>query len=278
MSVIDLTLDQSESDFGSRIRFSRLKLIGESPAHYQAGADTSDTSARDKGTAVHSILLKDKSVTFYPEKTADGKSAPRRGEKWERFKADNPGRQILSASEYECTMRMVQSVRACRPAMEVLKGKAEETILFDLLGMECRTTPDVNGGSFFTELKTSKSSKPSRFASQSFYMNYHAQMAFHRIGIRRAKKGTADTGYVMAVASTHPYLTTVMKMTERALEKGDRIIRAWMELLKTCEASNQWPGYSQSIIDLDVPEDEELQFPGGVAEEAFTAENLPPGW
>ena len=40
------------------VRFSRLKLMGKSPAHYQAGVDT-ETGSMRKGSALHSYLLGD---------------------------------------------------------------------------------------------------------------------------------------------------------------------------------------------------------------------------
>lgn len=271
-------IDESSDEFGSRVRFSRLKLMAKSPAHYAAGVDTS-TSAKDKGTAVHAILFRGKRVTFYGEKTESGRAAPRNGAKWEAFQSANAGALILSAREYDQVQRMVEAVRADRQAMEALTGTAEETLLFDFLNLESRTTPDVWSPDSWAELKTSISADPFRFTHQSLRMYYHAQMAFHREGLWRAKRVKPKHGYVVAVESTAPYPVTVFRMTDNALDKGDRTIRAWFEQLKTCLASDQWPPYSQSVVDLDVPESEELIFAGGAEDgEPHTAENLPAGW
>jgi len=150
--------------------------------------------------------------------------------------------------------------------MELLTGVREETLTFELMGIQCRTTPDNRASTFFTELKTTQSSDPRRFANQSFWHSYHAQMALHRIGIKRATQDKPERGYVVAVESSAPYPVTVFQMTEKALEQGEKTIRAWMEQLKGCLASNQWPPYAQSDVELDVPESEELLFPGGLTE------------
>jgi len=47
-----------------------------------------------------------------------------------------------------------------------------------------------------------------------------------------------------------------------------------MERLLACEAANEWPGYAQSIVDFDVPDELELDF--GDDEEIETDEDGEP--
>jgi hypothetical protein len=82
--------------------------------------------------------------------------------------------------------------------------------------------------------------------------------------------------YVVAVESTPPFPVTVMRLTDRALDQGERLCTSWMETLLNCEASNFWPPYAQSIVPLDVPDDPEIEFSDG--EEPNSADNLPAGW
>lgn len=266
--------DVPDDEYGSRVRFSRLKLLAKSPAHYLANPQ-GESEALERGTAVHAVLLGGRRVIVWDKKTEPtkkskgGKQAPRNGGAWDAFKAANPGATILLPGEYETVMRMVDAVRANRDAMHILTGVVEDTILFDMLGLECRTTPDVRAhdGSFYTELKTCRSSDPFRFGFQTKQMSYHGQMAMHREGIRRAKLGPASHGYVVAVESTLPHPVTVFRVTDHALEKGDKQIRFWMERLKGCIQSGQWPPYAQSVVDLDVPDDE-IELSGAIPGDA----------
>jgi hypothetical protein len=269
--------DAPDDEFGSRVRFNRLKQLAKSPAHYLANPG-GESSAQDKGTAVHAVLLGGKRITFYPEKTKAGKAAPRNGGKWEAFRAENASAKIVTAKEYDQVSRMVEAVRANRMAMELLDGAThEETILFEMLGLECRSTPDFHAPDRFGELKTTVSADPFRFGWQAKKMSYHAQMALHREALKRTRRIAADAiGYIIAVESTLPYPVTVMRVPEKALEIGDKQIRRWMETLKGCLSSNQWPAYAQNVVDLELPEAEELSFADGA--EPATGESLPQGW
>jgi hypothetical protein len=60
-----------------------------------------------------------------------------------------------------------------------------------------------------------------------------------------------------------------MRLTARALEQGQRSYRLWFERLLTCEAADAWPAYCESVVDLDVPDEEtDLVFGSSDAEVA----------
>lgn len=252
------------------LRFSRLKLFAESPMHYLANAQAR-SSVLDKGTGVHSLLLGGKRVVYYDKETASGRSAPRNGKDWEAFKALNEDALILSRSEYDVSNRIAEAVRSNELAMMALTGAKEQTLRFEWQGLQARTTPDcrANDHTFVTELKTCRSSRPGRFASQAFWMYYHAQMAFHIEGMKAnglVKRGQMPTAYIVAVCSAEPYPVTVFKLTDKALEQGRKSLILWTEQLRGCIESRHFPAYSQAIVDLDVPEGDELVFADGETE------------
>lgn len=264
------------------VRFSRLKWMAESPAHYLENPQ-GDSSTLDKGTAVHSILLGGKKVVYYDGRTKNdpNKIGPRNGAQWEAFKAAHAEDTILSLAEYNTSNRIADAVRANRLAMEVLgDGVYEDTIRFTYLGLPCRTTPDMRSkdGSRFAELKTCRSSNPWRFKFQARSMKYHAQMALHREGGRRAKlwpdKDKQPVPYVVAVQSTPPFAVTVFRVAEETMALGDKMIRLWFERLKGCIESRSFPPYSQTVVELAI-EEAELDIGEGTT---YTAGELPEGW
>lgn len=181
------------------------------------------------------------------------RTPPRNGAAWEKFRADNADALILTQAEYEITNRMVDSVRANPFALELLKGKIEDTIEFDFLGIPSRTTPDARTPTTVVELKTCRSSEPYAFAWQMKKMFYHAQMAFHVEGMAAINAKLNPTPYIVAVESSPPYPVTVFRVTPAAMLEGHKLIRLWFEQLKVCTSANAWPAYSQAVVDLDVP-------------------------
>ena len=276
--TLSLVEDQEEARFARPIldpeglRFSRLKLFAESPLHYLANAQNK-SSILDKGTGVHSLLLGGKRVVYYDKETASGRAAPRNGKDWEAFKAMNEDALILSRSEYDTSNRIADAVRSNELAMRALTGVKEQTLRFDWMKMQARTTPDcrANDGTFVTELKTCRSSRPGRFSSQAFWMHYHAQMAFHLEGMKAnglVKGGYRPDAFIVAVCSVEPFPVTVFRLTDKALEQGRKSLVLWTEQLRGCIESRHFPAYSQAVVDLDVPEQDELVFPGGLEESA----------
>ena len=235
------------------VRFSHLRAYGRSPMHgmHARTKDSEATSAMQRGTAVHALIFCNRKVAGYP-------GSQRRGKDYDAFAAANPDTEILTASEYEKAQRMADAVRQCKLAEPWLNGITEQTLLFRHMGIDCRVTPDVRGTDFLTELKTSASADPDRFKWHALRMHYHAQLRFQEYGCGKR----IDHHIIVCVESAEPYPVTVFFLQPRALEAGEKLLTLWMERLKGCEASEQYPGYSQTAVPLDIPEDEpELVFP-----------------
>jgi hypothetical protein len=240
------------------VRFSNLKLMALSPAHYRAAADK-ETYAMERGRALHSLVLGGPRVIPYPGKTRQGKD-------WAAFQAANDDAQILTSGEYAKARGMADAVRANRHAMDLLEGQHEVEIDWHYLGRRCQSHIDVigGGGRWVTELKSTVSSNPDRFAWQAQRMAYFGQLAFYMEALQQTNRSVPEDAYVVAVEAVPPFVVTVMRLTDKALEQGRKCMRLWMERLLGCEATGEWPGYVQGVVALDAPEAElELDFGGG---------------
>ena len=239
------------------IRFSHLKAVGRSPAHGKFAIDNEvddPTYAMEKGTATHALLFGTSAVVGYHE------GRPRRGKDWEAFEAAHPDAVILTASDYERAARMAEQISQHKLAMEVLTGVFEETLLFDFLGRPCRATPDVKAPRYNAELKTTADASPDRFPRHVRKMFYHAQMWLQDFGRRALEHGPAEDNFIVAAESHEPHVVQVYRLGPRFFDEGGRCCRAWMERLIACELANQWPGYLQSVLDIDLEEEFELDF------------------
>jgi hypothetical protein len=244
------------------LRFSRLKLMSKSAAHFQAGFG-GESSAMRKGTAVHSYMLggADKVVLY------EGGARNPKFKVWQEFQAANDGKLILIPSELGAADGMRRSLEAHPRAMELLAGIQEQRIDWVDMGRACRGTPDVvhlipdgKGGAkkIGVELKTCVTSHPERFAWQCRKMSYHAQCAWYKHGLERSMAypaGPVTEFFVVAVESTAPYPVTVFRFDEESLIMGHKQNRLWLEQLLGCERSGHFPAYTECDVALTVLED-----------------------
>ncbi len=232
------------------LRFSRLKLMGKSPAHYAAYVPQA-TGAMETGTAADRLLLGGGPVLAYP-------GPVRRGKDYDAFAAAHTDALIVTHKEWAVADGIAQAVSACDDAMRLLTGIRQHTMRWDFNGRPCRGTPDVRGDGFLTDLKTGETSDPRFFPFKVRRFAYHAQMSFYETGVALANLPPVSESYIVAVEQAPPHVVTVYRLTAATIELGARLWRLWLEQLQVCEASGAFPPYSQSIVDLDLLDDNEL--------------------
>jgi hypothetical protein len=238
------------------VRFSNLKLMALSPAHYREGY-VKQTACMEQGSAADAVILGTCPVLAYPGKV-------RRGKEWEKFRAENEGSLLVTQRELSLAEAMRDSIQANRCARAALCGERQKEIHWEYLGRECVSHLDVlgsNGSStFISDLKVSQSSNPDKFRWKMVKMGYHAQLAFYRLAVQYLTGTKPQTAYSVAIEPSPPFVVTTMRLTEKALDLGERLVRLWFERLLACEAANEWPGYAQGVVELDAPDDVEFDF------------------
>jgi hypothetical protein len=246
------------------LRFSRLKLISKSPAHYAAAVED-ESAAMETGTAADRLLLGGK-VLAYP-------GPVRRGAAYDAFCAAHLDTLIVTQKEGAQAFGIAEAVHACPDAVRLLEGVRQETVHWSLLGRACRGTPDVRNDEhrFLTDLKTGETSDPKFFPFKVRRYAYHAQLSWYLGGMELAKLGTYQDCYIVAVEQAPPHVVTVYRLTEHILEIGWKIWRLWFEQAQVAEASQTFPGYSQSIVELDLPDEEAIDISDAVEIVSTTA-------
>lgn len=241
------------------LHFSTLKLMAKSPAHLRHAVETGwkPTRSMNVGTIAHAILLGGDLVVF------DGR---RQGKKWEEFEAAHDDQTIVTRTEYDQADAMAASVARHHIASRLLIGDHERPWVATMYGRKCAGRIDV-AGPHTVELKTTNDAEPGRFQRQCLRMAYHAQLAWYQ-DARRALGEAPGEAYIIGVESKAPYPVTVLHLTERALLEGRKLTRLWLERLAACEAADEWPGYVQSVVELDIVEDAGLVIDGEEVEAA----------
>ncbi len=177
------------------VRFSHLRAYGRSSMHgYHARTtEMAQTSAVQKGTAVHALLLGGRKIIGYP-------GAVRSGKKYDQFATEHPDHEILTMRDYDKANRMAGAVRANELAAPILGGYCETRLNFEWNGLQCRATPDVRGLDYLTELKTCSNSDPAKFQWHALRMAYPAQLWFQHIGCE-LNSFSIQRHYIVAVES-----------------------------------------------------------------------------
>lgn len=231
------------------IHFHDLKRMARSPAHYLAGLelDESDKPAFRFGRLVHKILLGGHYVVY------DG--GDRRGKKWEEFAAAHEGQDIFKTDEVHEALMVADAVRTHPLAAPLLVGDHEVPVQWTMLGRKVQTRGiDVLGPRRIVELKTTSNAEPSTFQRGALRFGYHAQLAmYHDAALSLGRD--IEEHFVIAVETVPPFAVTVLRPTMRLIGEGTKLLRSWMERLKSCEEANEWPAYCQSIVDWDVVDD-----------------------
>lgn len=239
----------------TRLRFSTLKYMAQSPAHFRHACEhqLEPSRAMRIGTGTHAALLGG-SVAVY-----DG---TRRGKAWDAFAAENAGRDILSVDEHDIARSCADAVMRDPVAgpLFIGAGTNERMIEWEFGGVPFRSTPDrVLPDATLVELKTARTAEPGAFMRDAQRRHYHAQLAVY--GEALASAGvTVRRSVIVAVETVAPFAVTVLDLSSDTLDIGYRTACLWLERYKVCAADGSWPSYSQAPVSWDIQPEPELDF------------------
>lgn len=234
------------------IRFSRLKAMAQSPAHYfqAVTAEREDTPAMRFGRAVHTYVLGGPKPAVW--------EGTRRGKAWDTFEAEHLGQEILTSDEHERALEVAAAVLANPLVEQLLDGSEfEQTVSWKIAGRACQGRTDIFNRSrrFVADLKTSMTASPTLFVRHALRMGYHAQLAWYGDGLAWAGLFEPIAHYVIAVETKPPFAPTVYEIDPKTVEIGRKLWRLWFERVLVCERSGYWPAYSESPLPLAAPDD-----------------------
>lgn len=268
----------------SRISKSGLDLIARSPYHYWAKYLNPDRPAETPkkhfvvGSITNDVLLQahllDEQYAIVP---AD---APRRPtaaqvnakkpsdetvaaiEWWASFNEKVGGRTVVEADDYDRACRMRDAVHA-HPAARVLlkQGIAEKTLYFEEpeTGAKCKCRPDFigvmpNNEHMLIDLKTTSDASLDSFGRSALSWRYHVQAAFYSEGFYYATGNFPQIFGFVVVEKEYPFAVACYYADERTLELGHNTYMKNLQTYLDCLQSGVWPGYSEKLQRLALPE------------------------
>ena len=239
----------------TRIRWSELRELRRSPAHYRYRCDHPQppSAAMSLGSLVHAMVLEPGTVpSRYRAQQYDGRTAQGKAE---REAAAAAGITLVPSATWDQACAMATAVLThpvarkwlveCERETEVeLQWESEEG---ELLGGKA----DLIVGRRVVDLKTCRSADARTCQGTIARMAYNAQLAYYSWGLKAARGVDPEAPAIIWVESEAPYCVRVQEMSHAWVESGARLFLDLLQLRRECERSGHWPGYSD---DLEVSE------------------------
>lgn len=237
---------------------SAIKQAAISMAHYKAYCererDVSPQAAKNMriGSATHCLVLE---PDTYEEKfvTQPRDIKQRRGEKWEQFKEDNPGKTILAPDEPELASDMANAVLDSQLYKYFEDGKAEQSIWYrheSGLLLKCRL--DYHRGDLGVDLKTTIRDSPKAFANCVKY-EYDMQDAHYRM-----VADIKDFAFV-GILKTKPHCAFLTKQGSDVRRLAEQRLNKAIEELRLAQDFDDYPGVPVELIETSLNERELAQ-------------------
>jgi hypothetical protein len=259
-SVADMSNEAYHSH--AAISKSHLDKVAKSPAHYWAHyldpnrVPTPPTDAMVLGTALHTAVLEPHLWQQQFAVAPDGIDRRTKAGKddWAAFQEWAKGKTVLSADDGQRIQRMAQAVHQ-HPASSfllTLPGQREASYFWadDDTGLECKCRPDWHSdcGRLIVDVKTTKDASPREFARSVAAYRYHVQSHWYQRPFP-----DAEQFLFIAVESQPPHLVAVYAATPAMVAAGGRAAERDLRLIASCREANTWPGYSDTIQPIDLP-------------------------
>jgi exodeoxyribonuclease VIII len=240
---------------------SRLKRLRETcPAkvRYEIDNPPDDTPATRLGTAVHTAVLEpEKFLGLYLR----GPDGPWNKNPWKAERdlmADkNPHATVLKAEEFDLCMRAREHVLDNTRGRALLrKARTELSLRWEdpVTGGICCARLDIASPlGVVADLKKTRDASPGpRGFRKAIYDYGYDLQAAHYLAGAKALGLDVEFGFAfVCIEAEPPNCVAIYELSEDFLDKAYARLRPLLELYHQCEASGEWPGYSDGIVTLE---------------------------
>lgn len=170
------------------------------------------------------------------------------------------GRIVLSDSDWRVTKTITARVMKHPAASGLLKyGKAEQSIFWidKDTGVKCKGRIDWletdEDTAIVFDLKSTTDASPEGFQRSVSKYRYYVQASMYLDGL--SQLGYDPGSFIFGAWEKHsPYAAALYYATDGMLETGRQEYKNLLKTYKKCLETDNWPGYSQDIQPLGMPE------------------------
>lgn len=256
LKVPSVLRHQSWAEYHSMpaMNMSRLKPLDVSPKEYQHRlVHPLESDALRLGIAAHAAVLEPTrfitDFAVWRRRGSDGRMAPMKEgtQYFDAFRAENPGREIISEDEETIALNIQTAILSCPEAVRYLgHGDTEVTLLWRTGDRDCKGRVDciseMSGGSALVGLKTAADIRLDPFSRAAARLLYHCSWAYYHDGWQAICGEPPIEVVEIVVSKTQPYDVVVYVIGDDTLKVGRAKYLELLQKLDQCERDNHWPG------------------------------------
>ena len=241
------------------------------------GHEEKESAAKTLGSAMHCKLLEPwafsdryampkKDEPIGPRNLKAGKAA------WKKFAEENPGKILLTEDQRNTIIALSESIKntpGIRPYLEP-EPQNVETCFFrnppdhyaDAIpnGIKIRTDKFLEKRNCIVDVKTTirpASVKGFRRTIQEYEL--HVQAAFYKDMVKHFTGEEPDFVFIV-LEKFPPYDIALHRILPRYEDMGREIYREGLRILSRCHIEDRWPGYPDTVQEIDIPDWVERQW------------------
>lgn len=250
---------------------TKLGWYKKSPAHFRHFQDNG-TGEQEKsdafamGSASHLGFLEPdkflKNIFVFDENKRplpDNNFNKSENKAWKKEIMDaNAGKQIITVSEYNDIMRMMEVLKKNEVVQDIIKDAVFEQEAYwtcPETGLSLKKKEDIKSSVLRADYKTAENADPFIWQKKAWGFDYYRQAGFYDL------HDPKEEFYFIVQEKTAPYAVSVHKCTRDLLNHGKDKSMEILRGIKTCHDMNMWPGYEMKTFltqnyeyfDFDIP-------------------------
>lgn len=215
-----------------------LSMLALKHAWDNPGEDTDDLLW---GRALHCLLYE---PGLFEQRYVRWDGGKRYGGAWDDFRADNYGKEPLTAKQWESVLSAAQAfVREPRVQEIIEQGQSEVVVFRSVAGVQCRGRLDHVSSSrhLISDLKSAVTIAPRQFGHAFYRYFYDLKLGCYRRWFSELSSESWPVS-VIALEKEEPWDIAVIPIPDAVLDYGYEKALKVIKRVRQCIESGVWPG------------------------------------
>lgn len=243
-----------------------VKIEQKTLAHYwwdsylNPERDPPDSPALSFGRAAHAMILGEPEFAKFFVISPYNDFRTKEAREWKA----NETRTVITTEQLRQIRTMAKSIVAhplLRNAFQ--DGQPEQSLIWKdaETGIWLKSRPDwlPREIQFVPNYKTARTGKPADWAKAAFDFGYHMGAALTLEGLKQVRGWDKATYYFVVQEKEAPYVVTPILIRDTDVEWGALLYRRSLRRLANALEKNEWPGYSDAVVEVMMPQYKETQ-------------------